>query len=141
MAPCEESAALPGRAQRVDGMLKGVTLTDDQKGQLDAVKKELGPKLMEVMKKQRAIWTPEQVKARGEAEKAAKAAGKTGKEFAEAVEAATKATDQQKAQTAEIRKELSALEKELREKVLAVLTPEQKEQVKKNMPQRKPAKK
>ena len=117
-------------AQRVDRMLSGLTLTDEQKAKLDEIKKEFGPKLMEVMKKM-DVLTPEQKKARAEAAKAAKAAGKKGKEAREAVEAAVKLTDDQKAKMAEVKKEMGPLQKELTQKVLAVLTPEQKQQLKK----------
>ena len=117
-------------AQRVDRMLSGVELTDEQKTKLGEIKKEFGPKLMEVMKKM-DVLTPEQKKARAAAAKEAKAAGKKGKEAREAIDAAVKMTEEQKDKIAEVRKEMRPLEKELREQVLAVLTDEQKQQVKK----------
>ena len=117
-------------AQRVERMLTGLTLTEDQQAKLGEIKKEFGPKLMELMKKM-DVFTPEQKKARAEAAKAAKAAGKKGKEAREAVEAAVQLTDEQKAAMAEAKKQMGPLQKELTQKVLAVLTPEQKEQLKK----------
>jgi len=127
--PKKEKKARPcPAAQRVERMLKGIDLTDAQKAQLKEIQKEFGPKLAEAMKKM-AVLTPEQKKARAEAAKAAKAAGKKGKEAREAVQAAVKLTDEQKAKMAEARKAMRPLEKELREKVLGVLTPEQKEKL------------
>ena len=130
-AKCDTKKAAPcPAAQRVDKMVQGLTLTDDQKTSLADVKKEYGPKLMAALKKM-DVTTPEQKKACAEATKEAKAAGKKGKELAEAGKAAVTLTDDQKTQLADAKKEMKALEKELRAKVMDVLTPEQKEQVKK----------
>lgn len=109
----------------VDGMVKGLTLKDDQKKCFEELKKEFGPKLMKAIEE--AKLTPEQAKARKEAEKEAKEAGKKGKEFYQAVDAATKLTEEQKAAFAKRR----ALDKELRGKVMAELTDEQKAEMKK----------
>ena len=125
-------------AQRVDKMTEGLTLTDDQKAKLGELKKEFGPKLMDAMKKS-DVLTPEQKKACGEAMKAAKAAGKDKKEVMQAGEAAAKISDEQKAKMAEAKKALAPLEKELREKAMAVLTSEQQELVKKKAPHGKKA--
>lgn len=126
-------------AQRVDRMTEGLTLTDDQKAKLGELKKEFGPKLMEAMKKM-DVLTPDQKKARNEAVKAAAAAGKDKKEAWKAGEAAVTLTDDQKAKLEEGKKVIAPLEKELREKAIAVLTPEQQEQVKKKMHHGKKAK-
>jgi len=125
-------------ADRVDRMLAGLTLTDDQKAKLGEITKECGPKMVELQKKIDSILTDDQKKARAEAMKTAKAEGKTGKEAANAVDAALKMTDDQKAKMAEARKEMSVLDKGLRGKVMEVLTAEQKEELKKKAP--KPAK-
>ena len=117
-------------AQRVDKMVAGLTLTDAQKTSLAAVKKEYGPKLMAAIKKL-DVKTPEQKKAIAEAAKEAKAAGKKGKELHQAIEAAVKLTDAQKTQLACAKKEIGTLEKDLCKKVMAVLTPEQKQELKK----------
>lgn len=126
--------------QRVDKIVAGLTLTDEQKTKLDAVKKEFGPKMTEAMK-QGEVLTPEQKKARDEAAKAAKAAGKKGKEVGEAVAAAVKLTDDQKAKQATARKQMGGLEKELRAKVMEVLTPEQRDTIKKARESKKGEKK
>ncbi len=66
--------------------------------------------------------TPEQKKARTEAQAKAKADGKTGKEAKEAVDAAMKLTDEQKA----AQKEVDELRAGLRKEAMALLTAEQK---------------
>ena len=128
---CEvkKAAACPA-AQRVDKMVQGLTLTDDQKASLTAVKKEYGPKLVAAIKKM-DVKTPDQKKAFAAAAKEAKAAGKTGKDVSQAANAAVTLTDEQKTQLGDPKKEIGALEKALRKKVMAVLTPEQKQELKK----------
>ncbi|MGO8744995.1 MAG: YfdX family protein [Thermoguttaceae bacterium] len=90
------------------------------------MKKDFAPKLAAAAKDLHVL-TPEQKKACA----AARAAGKTGEEIDQAVDAAVKLTDEQKAKLAAAKKEISALHKDLRQKVLAVLTPEQQKQLKK----------
>jgi Spy/CpxP family protein refolding chaperone len=117
-------------AERIAKITKSLTLTDDQKAKLEDLTKEYNPKFCDVQKKG-DVLTEDQKKARKEAEKTAKAAGKKGKELHEAADAAVTLTDEQKSKKADAQKEVKGLEKELRDKVLAVLTPEQQEQVKK----------
>jgi Spy/CpxP family protein refolding chaperone len=112
-------------------MLKGLDLTADQKAKLEELKKEYGPKFKEARQKADSILTEDQKKARSEARKAAQAAGKKGPEVWKDAQAAMKLTDEQKAKLAEARKTGAALGKEVHEKVMALLTPEQKEQLKK----------
>lgn len=112
------------------------TLSDEQKQKIALLDEEFGPKLAEFNKKRSAILSPEQRKAQAEARKAGTEAGKKGKELNAAVAAAVKATDQQKKQLAELSKEMAPLNKTVREKLLALLTDEQKAK----MPKR-PAKK
>jgi Spy/CpxP family protein refolding chaperone len=112
-------------------LIKGLNLTDDQKAKFEALKKEYGPKLKESWQKADSVLTADQKKAREEAVKAAKAADKKGPEVWKDAHAAVKLTDEQKAKMAEIQKEGQALRKEVHEKVMALLTPEQQEQLKK----------
>ncbi len=127
--------------QTIDHRLKPVTLTEDQKSKLDALKKEYEPKLKDAYAKQNVL-TPDQKKAGEEAKKAAKAAGKKGKDMGIAVTEAVKKTDDQKKQEKEARKQLGSLEKELRDKVSGLLTPDQKAQIDAAKPKKgdKPAK-
>lgn len=125
-------------AQRIEQWTKGLSLTDEQKAKLDPVKKEFGPKLMDLMKKREAIFTAEQKQARGEALKAAAKEGKKGADLYAAGTAAVTLSEEQKAKMAEVRKEIGPVEKDLRAALMDVLTPEQKEQIKKAA--KKPAK-
>jgi Spy/CpxP family protein refolding chaperone len=117
-------------AERIDKITKSLTLTDDQKAKLEDLKKEYNPKFCDAQKKGEVL-TDDQKKACKDAEKAAKDAGKKGKEIHQAGEAAVTLTDEQKTKKADAQKEIKGLEKELRGKVMAVLTPDQQEQVKK----------
>jgi Spy/CpxP family protein refolding chaperone len=128
----ERKPATDAMAQRVAKILDGVTLNDSQKAKVDDLKKEYAPKFADVPKRQGMVLTPEQKKARDDASTAAKAAGKKGRDVSEAVDNAVKITDEQKEQkirAAMARSELSMLERELRDKILKLLTPEQKDQL------------
>ena len=109
---------------------KTVELTADQKTKLDALNKEFGPKLAELRKKQASIITADQKNARAEANKKAKADGKKGKELRDVVNAAFAITADQKAQQAETKKAMGALQKEIRTQFAALLTDEQKAKLK-----------
>ena len=136
LAKGEKKPAPCPAKQAIDQMTKNLTLTAEQKEKLDGIAKEFGPKMMDAMKAG-DVLTKEQKKARHEAEKAAKAAGKKGKELKQAADDATKATPEQKDKMAEAEKQMKELRKDLREKVMSVLTDEQKEQLK---PKKKAAK-
>ena len=116
--------------QRMDKMVKGLNLTDQQKTQYAALKTEYAPKVKEATQALDSVLTPEQKTARQEAVKAGKAAGKSRKEVWKDAQAAVKLTDEQKTKLDEARKAAQALRKEIREKVMAILTPEQKAQLK-----------
>jgi Spy/CpxP family protein refolding chaperone len=110
-------------------------LTADQKAKVAELQKEYGPKLREGFQKQQALLTDEQRKAQQEATKAARDAGKSEMEARAAGQAAVNLTDDQKAKRAELQKEMAPLVKEVREKVTALLTPEQQQKLQKSMPQ------
>lgn len=114
--------------QAIERYLKPVTLTEEQKTKLTALKKEYEPKLKEVYAKQNVL-TPEQKKAGDEAKKAAQAAGKKGNDVKEAVAAAVKETDAQKDQEKEAKKCRTAVENEMHKKIVALLTDDQKAQI------------
>ena len=109
---------------------KSIELTAEQKTKLDALNKEFGPKLAELRKKQASIITADQKKARAEATKKAKADGKKGKELRAVTNAAFAITADQKAQQAETKKAMGALQKEIRTQFAALLTDEQKAKLK-----------
>ncbi len=128
-------------AQLIERLTEGMTFSDAQKAKLEELKKEYGPKLMEA-RKGMEVLTDDQKKARAEAMKKAAADGKKGADLRAASEAAVKLSDEQKTKMAEARKALMPLEKELRDKLTAVLTEEQKAQIKAKLPagRKKPAK-
>ena len=126
----DKKAKLGPTAERVAKITKSLTLDDAQKAKLDDLTKQYDPKFCDVMTKC-DVLTPDQKNTCKDAEKAAKAAGKTGKEIHQAGEAAVTLTEEQKTKKADAQKELKSLEKELRGKVQDVLTPEQRDQLKK----------
>jgi Spy/CpxP family protein refolding chaperone len=113
-------------------MLKGLNLTDDQKAKVKELHKEFGPKFKAAAD---SILTADQQKARDDAIKAAKAEGKKGPEVWKAAMHAVKLTDEQKAKFHEV---MGPLHKEAHEKLMALLTPEQKEQLKQKCAATKP---
>ena len=115
------------------GLLKKVDdltdLTAEQKEKVAAIKKEHEPKVVAAAKKVNDSLTPEQRRARQEAQKAAKAAGKKGKEAQADALAAMKLTDEQKKTYDAAQKELDDANAALRSALASVLTDEQKSAV------------
>ncbi len=111
-------------------MLDKLDLSAEQKEKVEALRKELGPKMKEAAKKADAILTDEQKKAREEAMKELRDSGKRGPEAFQAVQKAMKLTDEQQEKLREAQKEQMAMAREVREKVMGLLTPEQQEKVK-----------
>ena len=92
--------------------------------------KEYGPKLTPDPQALESLLTPEQKKVRDDAVAAAKAAEAKAKELRKAAKNAVQLTAEQKAKLAELTKPVKAARQELRQKVLDVLTPEQKDLLK-----------
>jgi len=109
---------------------KEITLTAEQRKQLDELIATYGPKLEAFQKQRDEVLSEEQRKSASEARKAGQTAGKTGKELQQAVDEAMKLTPEQKTKLDVIRKESAPLGKEIRLKVQEVLTPEQREVLK-----------
>jgi hypothetical protein len=130
----------------IDQTLKPVTLTDDEKAKLDALKKEYEQKFVDAYAKKDVLktdlLTPEQKKAGDEARAAAKAAGKKGRELTQAVADAEKITDEQKEKLTEAGASLKALQGEFKGKVIDLLTDAQKKEIDAAKPKKasKPAK-
>jgi Spy/CpxP family protein refolding chaperone len=110
--------------------LESVDLTAEQKAKLETINKEHGPKLKDAQAKVDKILTPEQIKARREAQQAAKAAGKKGKEAQDSVNEALKLTAEQKKAMEDADKELKAAQASYNTAVAGILTAEQKEKAK-----------
>ena len=105
-------------------MLKGLNLTDEQQAKVKELKKEYRPKFKAAID---SALTADQKKARDDAMKTAKAESKKGHELWQAVRQAVKLTDEQKAK---LKEAIKPLHKELHEKIVAILTPEQQSQLK-----------
>jgi Spy/CpxP family protein refolding chaperone len=105
-------------------LLRQLNLTEEQKDKVGVLRKEYGPKFRAAMDK---ILTPDQRKARDEAMKAAKEAKEEGKRPAGHLGARPNLTDEQRAK---LRETVRPLEKEVLEKIRAILTPKQREQLK-----------
>ncbi len=103
-----------------------ITLTDEQKTKLAAVRTEFEPKVKEVVKKMGEVLNAEQKQARQDALKAGKAAGKKGKELQADVAAAVKMTPEQQKTHDELTKELKDVNGKIREQISGFLTEEQK---------------
>ena len=111
----------------------GITISDEQKAGLKTVQDELGPKLADLTEKHAAILTDERRAAREAAFKEARESGKDREATAAAVDAALKMTDAEKTQLAELEKSLQELHQQIRDRVTALLTPEQKAELEKKI--------
>jgi hypothetical protein len=109
--------------------IPGVEWTDDQQAKIKEYQKEIVPKIAGAAKKMEGLLTAEQKKARTDAVKAAQAAGKKPPEIMAAVKEAIKLTDEQKKQAAEIQQDMKSTQQEFVQKVMGLLTPEQRQQL------------
>lgn len=114
-------------------LLEGLELTAEQKAKLEKIAEEMKAPLTEVRKAQSDILTAEQKKAREEAMKAAKEAGKKPQEAKKAVDEALKLTPEQKEKMAKVDAKMAEVQKQIRAKVMEVLTPEQRKAVEEKM--------
>lgn len=131
--PPKRESKEPMIVENFEKALGKVNLTADEKAKFTALKKEYDPKFKAAQMKVHGNLTEEQKKAGEAAIKEAKAAGKKWREAMEAANAAMKLTEEQKTAIKDGRKELEALRKEFREKVMSLLTPEQREELKKSL--------
>lgn len=118
--------------QAVFGFPAGIELSAEQTKKVDALRSELGPKLETAAKKAdpAAVLTPDQVAKRREAQQVARSEGKKGKDLRAAVEASVTMTDEQIKKHDAAKTDLRKLTEQCREKVLAVLSDEQRAKVK-----------
>ncbi|PQO36485.1 hypothetical protein [Blastopirellula marina] len=116
----EKKAKGPANAG-VFAVVNKIELTDKQKEQVAALKKEFGSKLAEANKA--VALTDEQKAARKTATQEVKDKGLKGKEAREYVMGKVNLSSEQQ----EAQKELGALTQVVRTKLIAILTPEQKE--------------
>lgn len=124
------AARLPTASTQAFSLPKEIELTTEQKAKLEELKKELTPKLDEAQKKLDSLFTDDQKKARLDAFTKARAEGKKAKDLKAAYESAVTLTDEQKKQVAAAQKEVDALVKSAREKMVSLLNEEQKSKIK-----------
>jgi acetyl esterase len=106
--------------------LRGIEFSKDQKAKVEEIRKEFVPKLTENQGKWDGVITEEQQKARRDAFQKARDAGKRGRELQELVTAAIKFTNEQKKQRVTIQEERNKLLGQIRKKLAAMLTDEQR---------------
>ncbi|MCC9605890.1 hypothetical protein LOC68_20650 [Blastopirellula sp. JC732] len=117
----KEKKAKPGANAGVFALVSKIELTDKQKEQVAALKKEFGSKLAEANKA--VALTDEQKEARKTATQEVKDKGLKGKEAREYIAGKVNLSSEQQ----EAQKEVAALTGVVRTKLIAILTPEQKE--------------
>ena len=115
-----------GSKNRVFTIPKEISLTSEQQTKLDEIKKEQGPKILELTTKLSAVLTDEQKAARKKAAAKAKEDGMTGKAATAIIDEAVNLTDEQKKQQAEMLPELAKLRLSIKEQIHSLLTDEQK---------------
>jgi hypothetical protein len=111
--------------------LADLKLSPQQEEKAEALNDELALKLAGLAKKQEQVLTPEQKKARAAAIARAKATGKQGDDLVKAAQSAVVFSSSQKQKVAELSKEKAKFFAEHAQKVMAILTPQQKAQAKK----------
>ena len=109
--------------------LRGVVFSEDQQTKVEELRNKYLPKLLETQTKQMGAFTDEQVQARREAFRAARKAGKPPRELKKAVDAAVKMTNEQKETLAEVQKEQAELVAKIQKELRALLTGEQRRQL------------
>ena len=109
----------------------GITISDAQKTSLKALHEELGAKLADLTEKHSLILTDDRRAAREAAYKEARESGKDRQATADAIDAALKMSDAEKAQLAEIEQNLRELNQQIRDRMAALLTAEQKAELEK----------
>lgn len=109
----------------------GMTVSDEQKAALKKLSDELGPKLADLTEKHASILTEERRAARDAAIKEARESGKDRQAATDAVAAAMKMTDAEKTQLPELDQSLRDLNQQIRDRMMALLTAEQKAELEK----------
>jgi Spy/CpxP family protein refolding chaperone len=117
-------------------LLRGLNLSTEQKAKFGQIMKEFGPKFKEASEKMSSVYTDEQKAAIKEAVQKARDDGKNFQEIRKVVENAVKLTPEQQTKFDDAKKDIESVQKDLREKMMDILTPEQKEQVEKKLKDR-----
>jgi hypothetical protein len=109
--------------------IEALDLSTEQQDQLKQVREELGTKMMAEFEKVQDILSEEQKTVAKDTMEQGRADGKEGRELFQAVEKAVRMTDEQGEKMAQIAKSMKPLQQQLRRKVMATLTAEQKAEV------------
>lgn len=128
--PKKGKKAKPAPVQAAFKLPDGIALTADQQAKLDDLKTQYATKLADAQKKISDVYTEEQRTRQMTARRDATAAGKKGKELKAAVDAAVELSDEQQKKLADAQKDQKQLTKEVRKQVVALLSGEQKQQLK-----------
>lgn len=119
--------------------LRGIEFTQDQQAQVEELRKKYTPQIGDINRKQSGVFTDEQRQAHREVFRTAREAGKQGRELRDAVDAAVKLTDEQKKEQARIRKERDDLFAQIQRELTALLTDDQRRQLRPQRRNRQPA--
>ncbi len=104
----------------------GITVSEEQKTALLGLQTEFGSRLADLTEAQAVILTDERRAARDAAAKEIRESGKDREAAAAAMEAALKMTDAEKKQLAETEQTLRELNQQIHDRMMTLLTPEQK---------------
>ena len=122
---------IAGNVARTFSLPGNLTLTEEQKTGLKALSGELGTKLADLNEQHALLLTDARRLARESAYKDARESGKDRQATAVAVDAALGLTAAEKAQLTEVEQSLRELQQQIRERMIALLTPEQKAELEK----------
>lgn len=111
---------------------KGLALDAQQKEALAALNAEFHPKLEMLKQQQEGILTSEQKQALADAKNAAKVSGKGKAQLASLLRDAVQLTDAQIQQKAEIKTKMVALNQQIRDRFMKLLSAEQREVLKRS---------
>lgn len=125
----QKKGNIPTEATILEQTFKSIQkaeITAEQETAIKGLVKELAPKILEAQAKSGAVLTNDQKKVRNEALKKAREEGLKGKAIQEAVSAALNLSEEDAKKFKEAQAAVEQLNKELKEKVMALLTEEQR---------------
>ena len=115
------------------------SLTAEQIDQLAALKNDLGPRARSIAARIDAVVTPERSQAQAAAFKAGKAAGKSAGELKAAVDAAAPLSPEEERNLKAARAEMEELRQQVQQRIVAVLTPDQRARLPRKKGEQAPA--
>jgi acetyl esterase len=109
--------------------LPGVEFNQQQQSKIEKLRAEYVPKLTQLREQLNGVYTREQRQARRDAMRAARDAGKSLREARAEIDKAVNLTDEQKEKIAALQKQQAQLTAAVREKIVALLTKEQRQHI------------